>query len=69
MFQLTLQNSMPRTELPDWSSGGDHKAIPITLGITSNRPPQTPDLAGRPTFFQKIEKKKQLNAKLVSIEN
>ena len=41
---------MPRTEFPDWSSAGLHSAIPSTFGITTRRPPQTPDFAGRPTY-------------------
>ena len=47
----TLQNSMPRTELPEMSSGGDHRAMPITFGMTRSNPPHTPDLAGKPTYI------------------
>ena len=47
---LTLQNWMPLTELPYMSSGGDQRQMPITFGTTSIIPPETPDLAGRPTW-------------------
>lgn len=45
----TVQNWIPLTELPSLSSGGDQHTMPITLGTTSRIPPDTPDLAGRPT--------------------
>lgn len=45
----TVQNWIPLTELPSLSSGGDQHMMPITLGTTSRIPPDTPDLAGRPT--------------------
>lgn len=41
---------MPRTLFPRRSSGGDQHIIPITLGTTSRTAPETPDLAGRPTW-------------------
>jgi hypothetical protein len=66
-FKLTLQNSIPRTEFPDWSNGGDQSAIPSTFGITTRRPPHTPDFAGRPTF-KKMKKKKKTMKKLLGIK-
>lgn len=53
IYVLTLQNSMPLTEFPDWSKGGDQIAMPITFGITTRRHPQTPDFAGSPTLHCK----------------
>jgi len=35
--------------LPSESSGGDHRQIPITFGMTRRTAPDTPDLAGNPT--------------------
>uniref|UniRef100_A0A182IZQ3 Uncharacterized protein n=1 Tax=Anopheles atroparvus TaxID=41427 RepID=A0A182IZQ3_ANOAO len=46
----SLQNCTPRQLLPSGSSGGDHINMPITFGMTSITPPQTPDFAGRPTL-------------------
>lgn len=46
----TVQNWIPRTLLPSLSRGGDQHIMPITLGTTSRMPPETPDLAGRPTY-------------------
>ncbi len=45
-----MQNWIPRTLLPSLSRGGDQHTMPITLGTTSRMPPETPDLAGRPTY-------------------
>ena len=47
---VTLQNWMPRSELPRVSRGGDQSATHITLGTTRRMAPDTPDLAGRPTL-------------------
>ena len=47
--RLTLQNWIPRTELPRESRGGDQSATAIRLGTTSRIQPLTPDLAGKPT--------------------
>ena len=47
---LTSQNCRLLTEFPMWSRGGDHSAIPMTLGTTSSTQPDTPDLAGSPTW-------------------
>ena len=41
---------MPLTLLPSASRGGDQMAMPHTLGMTSRIRPETPDLAGRPTY-------------------
>ena len=38
------------TEFPRGSSGGDQIPIPITLGTTNTRAPETPLFAGRPTL-------------------
>ena len=46
---LTSQNCRPLTLLPVTSRGGDHRQTPITFGTTSSIPPDTPDLAGKPT--------------------
>jgi len=46
---LTSQNCRPLQLFPMGSRGGDHAKIPITLGMTSRIPPQTPDFAGSPT--------------------
>lgn len=48
-FLPTVQNCIPLTEFPSLSSGGAQHIIPITLGTTNRIPPDTPDLAGRPT--------------------
>lgn len=48
--EVTVQNWMPLTLLPNLSSGGDQHMMPITLGTTSRIPPATPDFAGRPTW-------------------
>ena len=53
---LTSQNCIPLTLLPQWSSGGDHRHMPITLGTTSRITPDTPDLAGKPTWERKSHK-------------
>ena len=45
----SLQNWIPRTELPRESSGGDQRATAIRLGTTRRTQPLTPDLAGKPT--------------------
>ena len=45
-----MQKRIPLTLLPSLSSGGDQHMTPITLGTTSRMPPDTPDLAGRPTW-------------------
>ena len=47
---LTLQNCTPRTLFPVESSGGDQTIIPHTLGTTIKMAPDTPDLAGKPTW-------------------
>jgi len=47
---LTSQNCRPLQLFPMGSRGGDHAKIPITLGMTSRIPPQTPDFAGSPTY-------------------
>lgn len=49
-FTNSSQNFIPRTELPHLSSGGDHKHIPITFGITTKISPETELLAGNPTL-------------------
>lgn len=49
---LTSQNWTPRQLLPISSSGGLHAHTPITLGTTSSTAPATPDLAGRPTWWE-----------------
>ena len=41
---------MPLTVFPLSSNGGDQSPIPMTLGITRRRAPDTPDLAGKPTL-------------------
>lgn len=47
---ITSQNCTPLQLLPNASSGGDHVHIPMTLGITTSKPPHTPDFAGKPTY-------------------
>lgn len=47
---------MPRTLFPSLSKGGDQHIIPMTLGTTSRTAPETPDLAGRPTWRKYIKK-------------
>ena len=46
----SLQNSVPLTEFPTSSNGGDHKQIPITLGTITSIQPLTPDFEGKPTY-------------------
>lgn len=61
----TVQNWIPLTEFPSLSSGGDQHIIPITLGTTNRIPPDTPDLAGRPTYSQgRNESKNNTNGKI-----
>lgn len=61
---LTVQNWIPLTEFPSLSRGGDQHMIPITLGTTNRIPPDTPDLAGRPTCSkERIMSKKNTSAK------
>ena len=50
LMTITLENCTPLTEFPRESRGGDQIPIPMTLGITRTRAPETPDLAGRPTL-------------------
>ena len=47
---LTWQKCIPRTLFPTLSRGGDQHITPMTLGITSSMAPDTPDLAGTPTW-------------------
>lgn len=46
---------MPLTLFPNLSKGGDHRQIPATLGITSRMMPDTPDLAGSPTYRRNVQ--------------
>ena len=45
-----LENCTPLTVLPRASSGGDHRPIPITFGMTKTKAPETPLFDGRPTY-------------------
>ena len=45
---------MPLTLFPHLSSGGDQIHMPQTLGMTSRITPDTPDLAGSPTYNSNI---------------
>lgn len=45
---------MPLQLLPHISSGGDHKQMPIIFGTTNRTVPDTPDLAGSPTYKRYI---------------
>lgn len=47
---LTSQNCIPLALFPTLSSGGDQHITPMTLGTTSSMAPDTPDLAGSPTW-------------------
>ena len=49
LLMSSLQNSVPLTEFPTSSRGGDHKQIPITLGTTTSTHPLIPDFDGNPT--------------------
>lgn len=50
----TLQKATPLCVLPILSRGGDHRQIPIKLGTTTIIAPDTPDLAGKPTWKEII---------------
>ena len=45
-----MQNWTPRQEFPLVSRGGDQRQMPMVLGITRRTHPDTPDLAGSPTY-------------------
>lgn len=49
-FVLASQKCIPRTLFPTLSSGGDQHITPMMLGTTSSIAPDTPDLAGKPTW-------------------
>lgn len=52
--RLTSENWIPLTLLPYSSSGGDHIQMPQMLGTTSKTIPDTPDLAGSPTYKEQL---------------
>src|SRR5699024_3928331 len=45
------KKALPRSELPNSSSGGENDASDSCPGMTPRMPPATPDLAGMPTLF------------------
>lgn len=57
---ITWQKWMPRTLFPSRSKGGDQHITPMTLGTTSRTAPETPDLAGKPTWTRGTNKKSRL---------
>ena len=50
------QNCTPLQLLPRVSKDGDQQQIPMTLGTTNKMAPETPDLAGSPTWWWKSAK-------------
>jgi len=50
---LTLQKCRPLTLFPLLLTGGLKRHNPITFGTTSRITPETPDLAGRPTWVER----------------
>lgn len=60
---------MPLQLLPHISSGGDHKQMPIIFGTTNRTVPDTPDLAGSPTYKRYIVHVNENDLKLLDFES